>query len=102
MPSKPTPISPQRIVILGAQGRLGQALVRRLERNHDVMALNHDQVDLACPEFIEQNLELLEVYLEGLPEVRTSNATNGLEALEILGKDRSLRRIDLTLEKARS
>ena len=35
-----------------------------------------------------QNLELLEVYLEGMPEVRTSSATNGIEALDIVGNDK--------------
>lgn len=29
-----------------------------------------------------QNLELLQVYMEALPDVRTISATNGLEALE--------------------
>jgi CheY-like chemotaxis protein len=35
-----------------------------------------------------QNLELLEVYVEGMPEVRTTSASNGVEALEIIAKDR--------------
>jgi two-component system cell cycle response regulator len=35
-----------------------------------------------------QNLELLEVYLEDMPEVRTLSAANGLEALERINADR--------------
>ncbi len=35
-----------------------------------------------------QNLELLEVYLEDLPEVRVVSATNGLEALTRVEQDR--------------
>ncbi|HNQ23178.1 MAG TPA: response regulator [Phycisphaerae bacterium] len=35
-----------------------------------------------------QNLELLEVYLEDLPEVRVVTATNGLEALTRVEQDR--------------
>jgi two-component system cell cycle response regulator len=35
-----------------------------------------------------QNLELLEVYLEEMPEVRTSSAANGLEALDVVGRDK--------------
>jgi two-component system alkaline phosphatase synthesis response regulator PhoP len=35
-----------------------------------------------------QNLELLEVYLEDMPEVRTTGATNGVEALEIVSRDK--------------
>ncbi len=33
-----------------------------------------------------QNLELLEVYMEGLPELRVITATNGLEAIEQVAK----------------
>ena len=35
-----------------------------------------------------QNLELLEIYMEGLPEVRVVTATNGLEALAKVEQDR--------------
>ena len=35
-----------------------------------------------------QNLELLEVYLEDMTEVRTSSATNGIEALDIVNQDK--------------
>ena len=35
-----------------------------------------------------QNLELLEVYMEALPEVRTSSAANGVEALETVNRDK--------------
>ncbi len=35
-----------------------------------------------------QNLELLEVYMEALPEARTSSATNGIEALDVINRDK--------------
>jgi len=35
-----------------------------------------------------QNLELLEVYMEDMPEVRTTSATNGIEALEVIHQDK--------------
>jgi CheY-like chemotaxis protein len=35
-----------------------------------------------------QNLELLEVYLEDMEDMRVSKATNGLEALEVVGRDK--------------
>ena len=35
-----------------------------------------------------QNLEVLEVYIEEMPEVRISRATNGIEALDIISKDK--------------
>ena len=35
-----------------------------------------------------QNLELLEVYLEDMPEVRTTGAINGVEALEVVARDK--------------
>ena len=34
-----------------------------------------------------QNLELLEVYMEDLPEVRVITATNGLEAMDLVAAD---------------
>lgn len=35
-----------------------------------------------------QNLELLEIYLEDMPEARTISATNGSEALEMISRNR--------------
>lgn len=35
-----------------------------------------------------QNLELLEVYMEEMTEVRTTTATNGIDALEIIARDK--------------
>jgi len=35
-----------------------------------------------------QNLELLEVYMEEMPEVRTTTAANGIEALDIIHRDK--------------
>ncbi len=34
-----------------------------------------------------QNLELLEVYMEDIPEARVVTATNGLEAMEVVADD---------------
>ncbi len=34
-----------------------------------------------------QNVELLEAYMEDLPEVKTLRATNGVEALEVIHKE---------------
>ncbi len=34
-----------------------------------------------------QNLELLEVYMEGVPDVRVITATNGLEAMEMVEQE---------------
>jgi CheY-like chemotaxis protein len=35
-----------------------------------------------------QNLELLEVYMEEMAEVRTTSAANGIEALEVINRDK--------------
>jgi len=35
-----------------------------------------------------QNLELLEVYMEEMSEVRTSTASNGIDALEVINHDK--------------
>ncbi len=47
-----------------------------------------------------QNLELLEVYLEEMEEVRTSSATDGIEALEIINSDKpALILLDIMMPK---
>jgi dTDP-4-dehydrorhamnose reductase len=50
----------KRIVILGAGGRLGAALVREYESKFEVAALNHAQLDLANPEGIREKLARIE------------------------------------------
>lgn len=49
-----------KIVVLGARGRLGAALVRRYAQMHDVIALGRQELDLLMPDKIES-------VLEGLP-----------------------------------
>ena len=47
-----------------------------------------------------QNLELLEVYLEEMEELRTTSATNGLEALEVINRDKpALILLDIMMPK---
>jgi dTDP-4-dehydrorhamnose reductase len=46
----------RRIVILGAGGRLGAALVREYARDFDVMGFNHAQLDLGVPEQLRSTL----------------------------------------------
>src|SRR5664279_3464332 len=46
----------QRIVILGAGGRLGAALVREYARDFDVVGFNHAQLDLGSPEQLRATL----------------------------------------------
>ncbi len=43
-----------RIAITGANGQLGQALVAALSRDHNVVALGHQQLELGNPNAIEQ------------------------------------------------
>ena len=45
-----------RIVILGAGGRLGAALVREYREKHDVAGFNHAQIDLASLDEVRQRL----------------------------------------------
>lgn len=47
-----------------------------------------------------QNLELLQIYLEDMPEVRTSSAVNGIDALEIISRDKpALILLDIMMPK---
>lgn len=46
----------QRIVVLGAGGRLGAALVREYARDFEVMGFNHAQLDLGAPEQLHATL----------------------------------------------
>src|ERR1700730_16003620 len=48
-----------RIVIVGAGGRLGAALIRAYSDKFDVVGLNHAQLDLAKPEQIRERLSPL-------------------------------------------
>lgn len=45
-----------KIVILGAGGRLGSALMRDYREQHDVAGFNHAQLDLACLEDVRTKL----------------------------------------------
>ncbi len=49
-------MSGQRIVVIGAGGRLGAALARAYRNEHEVTTFNHAQLDLATPEKLEQSL----------------------------------------------
>lgn len=48
-----------RIIVLGARGRLGAALVRRYSEMHEVIALGRADLDLLKPEEIEAKLSKL-------------------------------------------
>lgn len=50
----------QRIVIVGAGGRLGGALVREYSREFDVTGFNHAQLDLGAPEQMRATLGALD------------------------------------------
>src|SRR6202030_371708 len=49
-----------RILILGAGGRLGAALVREYQGKFDVTGFNHEQLDLASQTQIQDNLSPLQ------------------------------------------
>jgi len=51
------------------------------------MAVEPKRQTVLIVEDNEQNLELLQVYLEDLPAVRVVTATNGLEAMERIKED---------------
>jgi dTDP-4-dehydrorhamnose reductase len=46
----------KRIVVIGAGGRLGAALVREYARTFDVVGFNHAQLDLGKPEQVRETL----------------------------------------------
>ena len=50
----------RKIVIVGAGGRLGAALHRLYTGEHDVIGLNHAQLDLAAPDQLQATLGALE------------------------------------------
>ena len=50
----------QRIVIIGAGGRLGAALAREYAREFEVIGFNHAQLDLGQPEQMRQQLGALD------------------------------------------
>jgi dTDP-4-dehydrorhamnose reductase len=63
---------PLRIVIVGAAGRLGQALHRRLAREAEVVGLARGGIDLAAPASIAAALEPLEFDRLILPAAMTA------------------------------
>src|SRR5450631_1725850 len=46
----------QRIVIVGAGGRLGAALVREYSRDFEVVGFNHTELDLGAPDQLRSTL----------------------------------------------
>jgi dTDP-4-dehydrorhamnose reductase len=50
----------RRIVIVGAGGRLGAALVREYARDFEVLGFNHAQLDLGAPEQLRSTLGALD------------------------------------------
>jgi dTDP-4-dehydrorhamnose reductase len=50
----------KRVVVVGAGGRLGAALVREYAKEFDVVGFNHAQLDLAAPEQMRATLGELE------------------------------------------
>jgi dTDP-4-dehydrorhamnose reductase len=50
----------RRIVVVGAGGRLGAALVREYARGFDVVGFNHAQLDLGAPEQLRSTLGALD------------------------------------------
>jgi dTDP-4-dehydrorhamnose reductase len=63
---------PPRIVIVGAGGRLGQALVKRLSRDATVTGLARPQIDLLSPQSIRDALEPLDFDFLILPAAMTA------------------------------
>src|SRR5436853_569807 len=53
----------RRMVIIGAGGRLGTALVREYSRDLTVIGFDHARLDLASPEQLRSALEPLEFEL---------------------------------------
>jgi dTDP-4-dehydrorhamnose reductase len=50
----------RRIIVVGAGGRLGAALVREYARDFDVLGFNHAQLDLGAPEQMRSTLGALD------------------------------------------
>lgn len=63
---------PPRIVIVGAAGRLGQALQNRFSRDAEVIGLSRGKIDLASPASIRDALEPLEFDRLILPAAMTA------------------------------
>lgn len=63
---------PPRIVIVGAAGRLGQALQRRLARDAEVIGLARPEIDLSSPRSIREALEPLDFDRLLLPAAMTA------------------------------
>lgn len=63
---------PLRIVIVGAAGRLGQALQSRFSSDAEVIGLSRGQIDLASPDSIRAALEPLEFDRLILPAAMTA------------------------------
>ena len=92
-----------KIVILGARGRLGEALVRRYSAGHDVIALGRADLDLLNPDQIECRLRGLSfdalINAAGIADVdrcethpeeaKASNATGPEMIARICGKKRA-------------
>jgi dTDP-4-dehydrorhamnose reductase len=63
---------PPRIVVVGAAGRLGQALVARFARDASVLGLARPQIDLSSPQSIRDALEPLKFDHLLLPAAMTA------------------------------
>ncbi len=63
---------PPRIVVVGAAGRLGQALVARFARDASVLGLARPQIDLSSPQSIREALEPLKFDHLVLPAAMTA------------------------------
>lgn len=63
---------PLRIVIVGAAGRLGQALQSRFSRDAEVIGLARGKIDLASPDSIREALEPLDFDRLILPAAMTA------------------------------
>ncbi len=72
MATKTTSSSPSAIVIVGAAGRLGAALLSSYSKNHHVTGLKRAELDLADPESIRRALEPLEYDRLILPGAMTA------------------------------
>lgn len=100
-----------KIVVLGARGRLGAALVRRYARKHDVIALGRQDLDLLNPSQIESTLQRLDfdavINAAGITnvdrcethidEARGSNAT-GPEVIASICRERQAKMIHISTD----